>query len=412
MDKSKTLILDAITELSSQKLRTFLTLLGMVFGVGAVIAMLNIGKGAEREALSLIDSMGVNNVILEGKRYSEDELSEIREESLGLNMGDVNAAQATLPFVTSYSAAKQVKVFDLYSDQHKSGADVYGVSLSYFDHASLTATKGRLLDQNDSARLAQVAVLGADAATELFPQGEAVGNFVKVNHLWLEVVGVLSPPAAVKNEFQGVKIGGDRYRVFIPLSTALEKLPMDKLASELDVVKLAISEDTDPVVAAKAVQNLMDLRHGEVEDYNIVIPAALLEQQKQTQQIFNIVMACVAGISLLVGGIGIMNIMLANVMERTKEIGLLRAVGATQQDIKLQFLAESFTISLLGGVLGILFGLILSEVIGFYSGWAVSWSLVAILLSLSICMLVGVGFGVFPAIKASKLDPIAALHSD
>ena len=123
-------------------------------------------------------------------------------------------------------------------------------------------------------------------------------------------------------------------------------------------------------------------------------------------------MACVAGISLLVGGIGIMNIMLANVMERTTEIGLLRAVGATQRDIRLQFLAESFTISLLGGILGIVFGLVLSEVIGFYSEWAVSWSLTAIVLSLSICMLVGVGFGVFPAIKASQLNPIEALHSD
>jgi putative ABC transport system permease protein len=143
-----------------------------------------------------------------------------------------------------------------------------------------------------------------------------------------------------------------------------------------------------------------------------MIPAALLEQQKQTQQIFNIVMACVAGISLLVGGIGIMNIMLANVMERTKEIGLLRAVGATQQDIKEQFLAESFAISVLGGILGIVFGLVLSEIIGTYSGWAVSWSIPAIFLSLSICMIVGVGFGVFPAIKASKLNPIDALHSD
>ena len=156
----------------------------------------------------------------------------------------------------------------------------------------------------------------------------------------------------------------------------------------------------------------MQMRHNNIQDYDIVIPAELLAQQKQTQQIFNIVMACVAGISLLVGGIGIMNIMLANVMERTTEIGLLRAVGATQQDIRLQFLAESFTISVLGGLLGVVFGLVLSEIIGFYSGWAVSWSLLAIVLSLGICLVVGVGFGVFPAIKASKLNPIEALHSD
>ena len=147
-------------------------------------------------------------------------------------------------------------------------------------------------------------------------------------------------------------------------------------------------------------------------DYEIVIPAALLAQQKQTQQIFNIVMSCVAGISLLVGGIGIMNIMLATVLERTKEIGLLRAVGATQKDIQIQFIAESFTISILGGILGVFFGILLSELISIYSQWAVSWSLTAIILSFSICAMVGLTFGVYPAIKASKLNPIDALQSD
>jgi len=215
-----------------------------------------------------------------------------------------------------------------------------------------------------------------------------------------------------QNEFQGVQIGGDRYRIFVPLSVSVNKFASETLASELDSIKLNIASDTDPMIAAKAIDSLINLRHGGLDDYELIIPAALLEQQKQTQQIFNIVMACVAGISLLVGGIGIMNIMLANVMERTKEIGLLRAVGATQNDIRQQFIAESFTISVMGGVIGILFGLVLSEIIGFYSGWAVSWSTMAIFLSLSICMLVGVGFGVFPAIKASKLNPIDALHSD
>lgn len=412
MNQYFALVLDAIEELSAQKLRTFLTLLGMIFGVGAVIAMLNIGEGAEREALKLIDSMGVNNIIIQNRNYDRDELAEIREESLGLNMGDVQAALNTLPFVDDFSASKNIRGHDIYSDIGKSSAQVLGVSASYYQHANMTLSDGRFTDETDNIGLAQVAVLGVDAATELFPQQTAIGQYVKVNHLWLQVVGVLAPPAGDKNEFQGVKIGGDRYRIFIPIATAEQKLKSDNLASELDSVKLSISKQADPVVASKAVEQLMQLRHGGVEDYTLIIPAALLEQQKQTQDIFNIVMACVAGISLLVGGIGIMNIMLANVMERTKEIGLLRAVGARQQDIKLQFMAESFTISVMGGVLGVVFGLALSEIIGFYSGWAVSWSIAAIVLSLSICMLVGVGFGVFPAIKASKLNPIEALHSD
>ena len=407
------LISDALHELSSQKLRTFLTLLGMIFGVGAVIAMLNIGEGAEREALKMIDSMGVNNIIINQREYTKDELVEIREDSLGLTMGDVDAAINTLPFVEEFSATKIIKTFDIYSDYAKSDAQVLGVSNSYFKHANLSLNQGRFLTPNDDIALAQVAVIGADTAAELFPrQNDIIGNVVKVNHLWLTVVGVLNAPPGNKNEFQGVKIGGDRYRIFVPLSTSLKKFAHDMLASELDSIKLKISEGQNPVIAAKAVSHLMQMRHNNIQDYDVVIPAELLAQQKQTQQIFNIVMACVAGISLLVGGIGIMNIMLANVMERTTEIGLLRAVGATQQDIRLQFLAESFTISVLGGILGIVFGLALSEIIGFYSDWAVSWSLTAILLSLSICLLVGVGFGVFPAIKASKLNPIEALHSD
>ncbi len=411
------LIKDAIGELMGQKLRTFLTLLGMIFGVGAVIAMLNIGEGAEREALRLIDSMGVNNIIINAKDYEKEELTEIREESLGLNLGDVDAALATLPFVEGYSASKEVEVYDIYSDYAKSNAQVFGVTNSYFENANMKLAAGRFLNESDQNSLSQVAVLGYDTAQELF--GSQYGNsedmldkYVKVNHVWLKVIGVVQKPLGDKNEFQGVKIGGDRYRLFVPLSVSVDKFSSDILASELDSIKLNISKATDPVVAASAIDSLIHLRHGEVNDYELIIPAALLEQQKQTQQIFNIVMACVAGISLLVGGIGIMNIMLANVMERTKEIGLLRAVGATQTNIKQQFIAESFTISVVGGLLGIFFGLVLSELIGFYSGWAVSWSLTAIVLSMSICMFVGVGFGVFPAIKASKLSPIDALHSD
>ncbi|MDU0352707.1 ABC transporter permease [Paraglaciecola aquimarina] len=406
------LVFDALAEMAAHKLRTLLTLLGMIFGVGAVIAMLNIGEGAEQQALKMIDSMGLRNLIVESKTFADDELKDIRQESLGLTLADVDAARATLPFVEGYSAERHVKTQSVYSDNQSADVAVLGVSASHFELSNMKIEVGRELNEQDNTTVAQVAVLGAGAAQRLFPTGEAIGQYIKVNHLWVEVVGVLNNPFLAKDEFQGVKIGGDGEKVFVPLSTSLKKLNGPALASELDIMKLKISEDTDPMVAAKAVSQLFKLRHGEADDYQIIVPAALLAQQKQTQQIFNIVMACVAGISLLVGGIGIMNIMLANVLERTKEIGLLRAVGATQRNIKMQFIAESFTISVLGGLLGIAFGLILSEVIGFYSGWAVSWSMTAIVLSLTICMAVGIGFGVYPAIKASQLNPIDALHSD
>ncbi len=412
MDRIKPLVSDALIELWSHKMRTILTLLGMIFGVGAVIAMLNIGEGAERQALQLIDSMGLRNLIVESKTFPVDELREVRKESLGLNRQDMIAAKVTLPFVEDASAIRKIKVQSLYSDQSHGDAEVIGISQNYFELSNLKTEEGVFFSQQQNDSLSQVAVLGSTIALQLFPNEDAVGQFIKVNHLWFEVVGILESPHLSKSEFQGVKIGGESNKIYLPIDTTIKKLNRESLTSELDAIKLKIAPDTNPVTAAKALTRLLEMRHNGVEDYSIIVPAALLAQQKQTQQIFNIVMACVAGISLLVGGIGIMNIMLANVLERTKEIGLLRAVGATQQDIKFQFITESFTISVLGGVLGVVFGLMLSEIIGFYSEWAVSWSLSAIFLSLIICLLVGVGFGAYPAIEASKLNPIEALHSD
>ena len=255
-------------------------------------------------------------------------------------------------------------------------------------------------------------MLGSSTAKQLFPTGGAIGKTVKINHLWFKVVGVLQPPFLTKDEFQGIKLGGEQRLVFIPLKTAIHRFENSALSSEVSSIKLQLSEGVDAIEAAKALSHLLGRRHNDVDDYKLIIPAALLAQQKKTQNIFNIVMSCVAGISLLVGGIGIMNIMLATVLERTKEIGLLRAVGATQKDIQIQFIAESFTISILGGILGIVFGILLSEIIAAYSEWAVSWSLGAIILSFSICSSIGLIFGVYPAVKASQLNPIDALQSD
>ncbi|GAA5132623.1 ABC transporter permease [Thalassotalea piscium] len=406
------LIVDTFDELLQHKLRTLLTLLGMIFGVGAVIAMLNIGEGAEREALKMINTMGLQNLIIESKEFEEKELKEQRKHSRGLSIRDGEISTESLPFVVDFSAQKKVETYTIFSSVGKSDGEAVGVSPSYFELSKFTLSQGRVLTEEDDIAFAQVALLGSATAKQLFPLGAAVGKNIKINHLWFKVVGVLSPPFLKKDEFQGIKLGGDQNQVFIPLKTAIHKYASKNLASEVSSLKLKIDDNIDPIQAAVAIGHLLDRRHNDVDDYSIIVPAALLAQQKQTQQIFNIVMSCVAGISLLVGGIGIMNIMLATVLERTKEIGLLRAVGATQKDIQIQFIAESFTISILGGILGVVFGILLSEVISIYSEWAVSWSISAIVLSFSICAMIGLIFGVYPAIKASKLDPIDALQSD
>jgi len=406
------LFIDTLAELAQHKLRTLLTLLGMIFGVGAVIAMLNIGEGAEAEALKMIDSMGLHNIIVEAKKFEDKELREQRKHSTGLTIRDGEISARALPFVESFSAQKLIDTYSIFSPMGKSDGEAVGVSPSYFVLSKFSLAQGRLLNEADDVKFSQVALLGSTTAKQLFPLGGALGQNIKINHLWFKVVGVLQAPFLKKEEFQGIKLGGDQHQVFIPLKTAIHRFPSKQLASEVTSIKLKLHESTNSIEAAKAVSHLLNRRHNDVDDYELVIPAALLAQQKQTQQIFNIVMSCVAGISLLVGGIGIMNIMLATVLERTKEIGLLRAVGATQKDIQLQFIAESFTISILGGILGVVFGILLSELIAIYSQWAVSWSITAIVLSFSICAMVGLTFGVYPAIKASKLDPIDALQSD
>jgi putative ABC transport system permease protein len=409
---SRDAVKQALVQLRQHKLRTALTLLGMVFGVGAVIAMLSIGEGAKQEALRLIESMGLRNVLVQNRDFDQETLKEIREHSVGLSRSDVRAIRESMPSVEAVSEEKKIKTWNLFSLFASSDAQVLAVTPSYFDLASLRVAAGRSIDSNDNDHFAQVAVLGAQAARTLFPEMDPVGRKVKVNHLWLQVVGVLADRDLSRDEFQGVRLGGDRNRVFIPLETAYKRLRFESLESELDAIRLRLSEQADPQRSAGTVSHLLNRRHGDENDYELVIPAALLKQQQQTQKIFTIVMSAIAGISLLVGGIGIMNIMLATVLERTREIGLLRAIGARKADIQQQFLMESATVAGIGAFIGIFFGILLAFVIQQFAGWPFAFSLFAIVLSVSICLLTGIVFGWYPARQASDLDPIRALHAE
>jgi len=403
---------DAWEELWHHKLRTALTLLGMIFGVGAVIAMLSIGEGAEQEALKLIDSMGLRNVLVNARQMDGQQLKEIREHSIGLSLRDIEVAEETLPFIENISAEKQIRTFIVFSSFAQSNATVFGVTPSYFKLSGFKTANGELFDSMANKGFKQVAVLGARAAENMFPDGNAVGALIKVNHLWLQVIGVIADDELRKDEFEGIKLGSEKNRVFIPFNTALKKFKFPKFANEIDTFRLQVIEGADPVMAANSISHLLSKRHGEMDDFEIVIPAKLMEQHRQTRRIFTIVMSCVAGISLLVGGIGIMNIMLATVLERTKEIGLLRAVGARQKDILNLFMVESFTVAAVGGLLGIFLGFIIAQVIASFADWSVGFSFTAIFLSVGVCALIGLGFGLYPALKASKMDPILALQRE
>ncbi len=404
--------LESIESLMHHKLRTILTLLGMIFGVGAVIAMLSIGKGAEQEALQLIDSMGLRNIIVKEKSMDDNRLKEIRESSMGLTMQDLNAARETLPFLASYSASKSVSVYSLFSHKGSSDANVFGVTPTHREMASLQMKSGRFLLPVDDFTFSQVCVIGSRAAQVLFPGEEPLGKYIKINHLWLTVVGVIKDKNLTKEEFEGISLKGEQNNIYLPIHTALKIFKFKALESEIDEFRVQLDKGIPSNVAAATLMHLMKRRHKDTDDFEMVVPEALLEQHRKTQNIFTIVMACIAGISLLVGGIGIMNIMLATVLERTREIGLRRAVGARQKDIQRQFILETFAVSAIGGAMGILFGFSLSLTIAAFTGWAVGWSLISILLSVGVCAFVGLVFGIYPAVQASRLNPIEALRHD
>ncbi len=408
----RVLFYQALNEMMHHKLRTLLTLLGMVFGVGAVIAMLSIGEGAKVESTRLIESMGLRNLVINEKQNDVETRKEIRKNSIGLSLNDMRAISGSLPFVTEHCAEKNINTYSLFSKNTSSDSSVMAISADCFKMSNLKTQSGNLFTNEDNASNRQVAVIGAEVAGALFPKEDAIGKLIKVNHLWVEVIGVLKQQKLSKKEIQGIKLGAEHNRIFLPLSTAHKRLKIPELESQVDSIRVTIDETIKPQIAALAIDRLLKRRHGNVDDFEIVVPASLLNQQNKTQKIFTIVMSSIAGISLLVGGIGIMNIMLATILERTKEIGLMRALGARKSDIKNQFLVESATISAVGALLGIVMGVALSFMIQSFADWPVQWSFSSIILAVVVCLITGVGFGYYPAKKAAELDPILALQKN
>ncbi|MCK7592381.1 ABC transporter permease [Pseudomarimonas salicorniae] len=403
---------EAFEELSRRKLRTGLTLLGLVFGVGAIVAMLAVGEGSKREALRLVEGLGLNNLIAQSQPADQDALRERRQRSLGLSMADARAALAVVPEATAVAAEKDLRVHEVLAGSRRSDAKASAVTPDYFALSALRVAEGRLFEAADEAGLAAVAVLGHQAAASLFPDGSAVGQSIKLNHAWLQVIGVLEDRDFSKADFEGVQLGLESNRIFVPLRSARARLRFQPLDDEIDRLLLRVAGPEHIAPGAKVLGALLDQRHAGVEDYQLIVPAQLFQQHQQTQRIFRIVMAAIAAVSLLVGGIGIMNIMLANVLERRREIGLLRALGARQRDIVAQFLREAAVICVLGAVAGVLFGGLLAYLIAWGAGWQVAWAPLPVLAAAVSCTAVGLAFGVYPARQAARLDPITALRSE
>ncbi len=392
----------ALDNLATHKLRTALTMLGMIFGVGAVIAMLSIGAGGERKALEAIGRLGLRSVIVRAKNVKPEERQELRKKSLGVSLRDAEAIAEAVPNVSLVLPRVEIKAYKILAPNAKTKGKVFGVSWRLPQVAAIRMADGRFLDARDEAEHAQVCVIGQNIRRNLFGYGPALGKQLKVNDVWLDVVGILGENTAATTS--------DAQEIWMPVSTAMRKFDRDPLDAPVDELLVEMKDGVSTREAAKVIEPLIDRLHGGADDYEIVVPEALLEQSRQTQRIFSIVMGSIAGISLLVGGIGIMNIMLASVLERTREIGIRRAIGARKSDIRAQFVIESFTISVIGGLSGIIIGIGLAKIVAAYAGWPTVITFGSLFLSTAVSVTVGLVSGIYPAARAAELNPIEALR--
>ena len=445
----------AVESIVSNKLKSMLTALGIIFGVAAVIAMLAIGKGAKQEIMEQMKMVGVNNIlinpIIQDQTSSGDEgEKQTKKFSRGLSMLDVDAIHETIPSVKRISPEISFNSTAMMGGV-KYTAKLVGVSNDYFHLYNLPLTSGAFFNSYQEENGIQVCIIGANIRAKFFSQVDPLGQYIKFNGIWLKVIGVLQKTTVSLTGFEekGVNVYNDN--IYIPIQTMLLRyqnraLVNTKLASEassnvmvmggpgggmmgriivsssdagtdaetnynqLDRIVVQVIETEQINPTTEILSRMLTRRHSNVKDFELTVPELLLKQQQRTKDIFNIVLGAIASISLIVGGIGIMNIMFASVMERIKEIGTRMAIGAKKMDIVVQFLSEAVLISVTGGFIGIFLGVIMAKLIEQIAGIMTIVSFFSIFVAFGVSAAVGVIFGYSPAKRASEKDPIESLR--
>jgi putative ABC transport system permease protein len=409
----KDLVKEGLHSLAAHRVRTLLSCLGILFGVAAVIGILSIGEGARREQEALIAQLGILNLQVKATDLPDgkEARGEILRRTRGLSRRDVNALRAAMPDATSIGGMRVITPRQIVpKPKEKKGLRFVGAEPGYIAGSPVSLLAGRPLRADDEARSARVALVGERAARELFGRVNAVGERVRVDTTWLTVVGVVRAGSGGETKLAGVDIQDRSGDIVMPLSTSLIAQPAASTLPELDEIQVALADVAAIPGQADVAQRLLGRLHRDQPVFELVVPLSLMEQSEAQQRIFNLVMGLIAGISLLVGGIGIMNIMLASVMERTKEIAIRLAVGASPRDIHRLFVVEAILISLLGGVLGIFAGFGVSWTVAAFTGWSTSVSLQAVVLATAVSTLEGLVFGYLPARRAAQLQPAMAVR--
>ncbi len=444
-------VIIAMESIMANKLKSILTALGIIFGVASVISMLAIGNGAQQEILEQIKMVGVNNImitpIVEVSGDVDEENSNGPQQrvkfSRGLTLLDAEAIRTTIPTVVSTSPEIALNAHAV-SGGKREAAKLIGVSVDYFDLFNLPLESGTVFNEHQEENGLAVCVIGANIKSRFFPDVNPVGNYIKFGHVWLQIIGVLERSNVSVSAFENVGINVYNDNIYIPVKTMLMRyqnrgilrsasgsglsvggrgmMRMRQMLStnpgqntssnyhQLDKIVVQVAETEHLSPTAELIGRMLLRRHSEVKDFEVTVPELLLKQQQRTREIFNIVLGAIASISLIVGGIGIMNIMFASVMERIKEIGTRQAIGATRVDIIVQFLSEAVLISVTGGLIGVVLGIILSNLITHFAGISTIVSFSSVLIAFFVSASVGVIFGYSPAKRAAEKDPIESLR--
>ncbi|MEX2154904.1 MAG: ABC transporter permease [Gemmatimonadaceae bacterium] len=439
----------AVGAVAHNKLRAGLTSLGILFGVASVIAMLAIGKGAEQEILEQMRLLGSNNIIItplveqkEGTSQEEKDEKQVKRFTPGLTYSDAEAIRRIVPHVETTSGEIVLNTM-ITREGHRRSGKLVGVDTTYFRLNNLLLTSGAWFTTTQVQYGRPVAIIGRGVRSRFFTTEDAIGKPIKVGETWLTVVGVLDDRAVSRETSQRLGIRDANMDVYVPIHTVLTRFRNRAKVTQRDIElasrpgvfttsdtpqedeetrqermnrnqldKIIVRVDTSKYVpaAAEMIRRMLQRRHNTMIDFEITVPELLLKQEQRTKTIFNIVLGAIASISLIVGGIGIMNIMLASVLERIKEIGVRRAMGATQKDILFQFLSEAVLISVAGGVAGILVGGGLSLGIEQFAGIKTIVSYVSVFVAFGVSFTVGVMFGIMPAYRAARQDPVVCLR--
>jgi putative ABC transport system permease protein len=399
-----------LRSIQAHKLRSTLTMLGVIFGVAAVVSMLAIAGGARREAVEQIRLLGTNQIRvhhlkLAGKAFEEAE----QKGSAGLSTADAELVASSLPRLLRIAPVRFVDAPVLFRER-ESAARVVATSSDYAQITDFRAAQGRFLSQLDVLDGKRVAVLGASVAGELFGFQNPMGRRIRIGDDWYTVVGVMEPRQVREGRATVIRVRDINRDVYIPIRTASARFPVARDAGAIEELAVQVADAERVPAVASIVSRLIRRAHHGAGDFEVVVPAELLAQAQSTQRVFNVVMGSIAAISLLVGGIGIMNVMLTTVTERTREIGIRRAVGAPRRAILAQFLIETVLISASGGLVGIALGFAMARGINLFAGWETDLSALATASAFGISALVGVVFGIYPAQRAARMDPIGALR--